>query len=61
MPPTNRDTLAIRGRHRLLRSDVIFESFCEKVTRPTEACHEMSRRFLNGGAATGFWEWSRRH
>jgi D-sedoheptulose 7-phosphate isomerase len=52
-PDTN--TFAAQSRTELLRRNGIFESFFEaEASRLTEACHEMSRRFLDGGRLLAF-------
>ena len=53
MRPQNTDTFVARDE--LLLRNRIFESFFEaEATRLAEACHEMSRRFLNGGRLLAF-------
>ena len=53
MRPLNIDTSVARDE--LLLRNRIFESFFEaEATRLAEACHEMSRRFLNGGRLLAF-------
>jgi D-sedoheptulose 7-phosphate isomerase len=48
-------TLAARSREKLLRRNVVFESFFgAESPRLAEACHEMSRRFLAGGRLLAF-------
>ena len=55
MQPVNKDALAARGREDLLRRNGIFDSFFEaEAPRLAEACHEMSRRFLDGGRLLAF-------
>jgi D-sedoheptulose 7-phosphate isomerase len=55
MRPVNTDTLATRSKEELLRRNGIFESFFKReAPRLTEACHEMSRRFLAGGRLLAF-------
>ncbi len=55
MRPVGTDTLAIRSREELLRRNRVFEAFFEaEAPRLAEACHEMSRRFLNGGRLLAF-------
>jgi D-sedoheptulose 7-phosphate isomerase len=52
-PDTN--TFAAQSRTELLRRNGIFESFFEaEASRLAEACHEMSRRFLDGGRLLAF-------
>ncbi len=49
------DTLAIRSRKELLQRNAILETFFQVETpRLAEACHEMSRRFMNGGRLLAF-------
>jgi D-sedoheptulose 7-phosphate isomerase len=48
-------TLSDRSRTELLRRNKIFEAFFEaEAPRLAEACHEMSRRFLDGGRLLAF-------
>ena len=48
-------TLSDRSRTELLRRNKIFEVFFEaEAPRLAEACHEMSRRFLDGGRLLAF-------
>jgi D-sedoheptulose 7-phosphate isomerase len=48
-------TLLDRSRTELLRRNKIFEAFFEaEAPRLAEACHEMSRRFLDGGRLLAF-------
>src|SRR5215210_6663023 len=48
-------TLAAHSGEELLRRNGIFESFFEaEAPRLAEACHEMSRRFLEGGRLLAF-------
>jgi D-sedoheptulose 7-phosphate isomerase len=48
-------TLAAHSGEELLRRNGIFESFFEaEAPRLAEACHEMSRRFLDGGRLLSF-------
>jgi D-sedoheptulose 7-phosphate isomerase len=55
MRPQNTDTFVDRTRDELLLRNQIFESFFEvEAPRLAEACHEMSRRFLNGGRLLAF-------
>jgi D-sedoheptulose 7-phosphate isomerase len=55
MRSVNTDTLAARGRDELLRRNGVFEAFFKtKASRLAEACHEMSRRFLEGGRLLAF-------
>jgi D-sedoheptulose 7-phosphate isomerase len=59
MRPIDIQTLAARSRTGLLRRNAIFESFFEaEAPRLAEACHEMSRRFLNGGRLLAFGDGS---
>ena len=52
---TGADTRATRSREDLLRRNAIFKSFFEvEAPRLAEACHEMSRRFLEGGRLLAF-------
>jgi len=47
--------LAARSREELLRRNGVFEDFFEaEAPRLAEACHEMSRRFMNGGRLLAF-------
>ena len=49
------DTLTVRSREELLRRNAIFESFFRtEAPRLARACHEMSRRFLEGGRLLAF-------
>jgi len=49
------DMLAARSREELLRRNGVFEDFFEaEAPRLAEACHEMSRRFMNGGRLLAF-------
>ena len=49
------DTLATRSREKLLRRNEVFESyFRTEAPRLAETCHEMSRRFLDGGRLLAF-------
>ncbi|MDQ3237776.1 MAG: SIS domain-containing protein [Actinomycetota bacterium] len=49
------DTLAARCRDELLQRNAILETFFQVETpRLAEACHEMSRRFMNGGRLLAF-------
>jgi D-sedoheptulose 7-phosphate isomerase len=53
-------TLSDRSRTELLRRNKIFEAFFEaEAPRLAEACHEMSRRFLDGGRLLAFGNGSR--
>src|SRR5215212_3576581 len=55
MRPQNTDTFVDRTRDELLLRNRIFETFFEvEVPRLAEACHEMSRRFLNSGRLLAF-------
>ncbi len=55
MRPLDTDTLAARSREELLRRNEVFESFFKaEAPRLAEACHEMSRRFLEGGRLLAF-------
>src|SRR3954454_6649760 len=55
MDQIDTQTLIVRSRTELLRRNAIFESFFEaEASRLAEACHEMSRRFLNGGRLLAF-------
>ncbi len=55
MRPLDTATLAARSREELLRRNAVFDSFFEReAPRLAEACHEMSRRFLNGGRLLAF-------
>jgi D-sedoheptulose 7-phosphate isomerase len=55
MRPVNTDTLAARSRDELLRRNGVFEAFFKaEASRLAEACHEMSRRFLEGGRLLAF-------
>ena len=48
-------TLSDRSRTELLRRNKIFEAFFEaEAPRLAEACHEMSRRFMDGGRLLAF-------
>ena len=48
-------TLAARSREELLQRNKIFEAFFKaEASRLAEACHEMSRRFLEGGRLLAF-------
>lgn len=48
-------TPVARSRDELLRRNEVFEEFFKReVSRLAEACHEMSRRFLNGGRLLAF-------
>jgi D-sedoheptulose 7-phosphate isomerase len=49
------NVLAARSREELLRRNGIFEAFFRaEAPRLAEACHEMSRRFLDGGRLLAF-------
>ncbi len=49
------NVLAIRSSEELLRRNSIFEAFFKaEAPRLAEACHEMSRRFLDGGRLLAF-------
>ncbi len=55
MRQINTNTLAARCRDELLRRNAILETFFQVETpRLAEACHEMSRRFMNGGRLLAF-------
>ncbi len=55
MRQINTNTLAARRRDELLQRNVILETFFQVETpRLAEACHEMSRRFMNGGRLLAF-------
>jgi len=55
MRQINANTLAARCRDELLRRNAILETFFQVETpRLAEACHEMSRRFMNGGRLLAF-------
>jgi D-sedoheptulose 7-phosphate isomerase len=55
MRPQNTDTFVARIQDELLLRNRIFETFFEaEAPRLAEACHEMSRRFLNGGRLLAF-------
>jgi D-sedoheptulose 7-phosphate isomerase len=55
MDQIDTQTLIDRSRIELLRRNGIFESFFEaEAPRLAEACHEMSRRFLDGGRLLAF-------
>jgi D-sedoheptulose 7-phosphate isomerase len=55
MRPQNTDTFVARTRDELLLRNRIFETYFEaEAPRLAEACHEMSRRFLNGGRLLAF-------
>lgn len=55
MQSVDAETLAIRSREGLLRRNGVFESFFEaEAPRLAEACHEMSKRFLDGGRLLAF-------
>jgi D-sedoheptulose 7-phosphate isomerase len=55
MRPQNTDTFVARTQDELLLRNRIFETFFEaEAPRLAEACHEMSRRFLNGGRLLAF-------
>ena len=59
MRPIDIQTLAARSGTGLLRRNAIFEYFFEaEAPRLAEACHEMSRRFLNGGRLLAFGDGS---
>ena len=49
------DTFTNRSHEELLRRNKVFESFFKaEAPRLAEACHEMSRRFLDGGRLLAF-------
>jgi D-sedoheptulose 7-phosphate isomerase len=49
------NVLAVRSREELLRRNSVFEAFFRaEAPRLAEACHEMSRRFLDGGRLLAF-------
>src|SRR5215208_306094 len=49
------EELATRSRAELPRRNKVFETFFEaEAPRLAEACHEMSRRFLDGGQLLAF-------
>lgn len=49
------NSLAARSKQELLRRNAIFEAFFHaEAARLAEACHEMSRRFLEGGRLLAF-------
>ena len=55
MRQINTNTLAARCRDELLQRNAILETFFQVETpRLAEACHEMSRRFMNGGRLLAF-------
>ena len=55
MSQVDTDTLTIGSREELLRRNGIFEAFFKaEAPRLAEACHEMSRRFLDGGRLLAF-------
>jgi len=55
MGSVNTDALAARSRDELLRRNGVFEAFFKaEASRLAEACHEMSRRFLEGGRLLAF-------
>jgi D-sedoheptulose 7-phosphate isomerase len=55
MKQAETEILTIRTREELLRRNGILEAFFEAETpRLAEACHEMSRRFLDGGRLLAF-------
>jgi D-sedoheptulose 7-phosphate isomerase len=55
MGQTDTQTLLDRSRTELLRRSKIFEAFFEtEAPRLAEACHEMSRRFMDGGRLLAF-------
>ncbi len=55
MRQVDTDMLAARSREELLRRNGVFEDFFEaEAPRLAEACHEMSRRFMNGGRLLAF-------
>jgi D-sedoheptulose 7-phosphate isomerase len=55
MRQINTNTLAARCRDELLQRNAILETFFQVQTpRLAEACHEMSRRFMNGGRLLAF-------
>jgi D-sedoheptulose 7-phosphate isomerase len=55
MSQVDTDTLTIESREELLRRNGIFEAFFKaEAPRLAEACHEMSRRFLDGGRLLAF-------
>ncbi|MGH3086434.1 MAG: SIS domain-containing protein [Rubrobacteraceae bacterium] len=55
MRAVNTEKLPDRTKDELLRRNEIFEQFFEnEASRLAEACHEMSRRFTNGGRLLAF-------
>jgi len=55
MRPVDTGTLTARSREELLGRNAVFEAFFKaEAPRLAEACHEMSRRFLEGGRLLAF-------
>ncbi|MDQ3925789.1 MAG: SIS domain-containing protein [Actinomycetota bacterium] len=55
MRPVDTGTLTARSRQELLGRNAVFEAFFKaEAPRLAEACHEMSRRFLEGGRLLAF-------
>ena len=55
MRPVDTDTLSVQSKSELLGRNGIFASFfVAEAPRLAEACHEMSRRFLDGGRLLAF-------
>ncbi len=53
--PVNTEKLPTQTKQNLLRRNAIFEKFFKReAPRLAEACHEMSRRFTNGGRLLAF-------